>query len=157
MTRYTAQVPQIGANVQMRPISDGSARQSSTSGQFSSGGRAGMSPSTVYDAAPYDGSGDRHAGKLVRVDRHDVAPEDGQVGVESFADATAARFGEFRPGRAGSVRVQGFVAAEALLRHPGRTPGRPARDRRAQSLPCIALLPGKIPADAPPHPGLPPP
>src|SRR5437868_13678914 len=146
MTRYTAQVPQIGANVQIRPISDGSARQSSTSGQLSSGG-PGMSPTSVYDTPPHDGSGDRNAANFVHVDRHHVATEDGQLGVESFADATAARFGEFRPGRAASVRVQGFVAGEALLRHPGRTPGRPARDRRAQSLPWIDLLHGKTAAE----------
>src|SRR5437899_6754786 len=154
MTRYTAQVPQIGANVQIRPISDGAARQSSTSGQFSSGGGADMSPSSVYDTPPHDGSGDRNAANLVHVDRHHVPTEDGQVGVESFADATAVRLGEFRPGRAGSVRVQGFVPAEALLRHPGLTLVRLARDRRAQALPGIDLLNGEIAAEGERRPGV---
>src|SRR5437667_834347 len=100
----------------MRPISEGSARQSSTSGQFSSG--AGISVSSVYHPPADDGRRHWNRAKLVHVNRHHVATEDRQVGVESFANAASPAFGEFRPGGAGGEGAQRLVAAEPLLRPP---------------------------------------
>src|SRR6266849_171052 len=160
ITRYTAQVPQIGPYTQTRPISLGSATQSSTSGQSARGGaglwgtgsmeaavrpRSGLASRTgVLDHAAHHRGGDGHLRQLVDGHLEHVALEHGEVRVVALADHAAPPLRMLRVRRAGGERAERLVARQSLLRHPGLAARGAPGHRAAQARPGIDALDGEV-------------
>ena len=90
--------------------------------------------------------GSSSAGKVM------ICAEDGQVGVEAFANATSLLLGKFRERRPRGEGAQGLLPPEPLLGHPAfaeaifraiavRSPWRGSTSSTGKSLPNASVAP----------------